>query len=159
MGSTPTASTHLMVGRTCGYSRGMRPTILVLLFAFLLPSFTGCAWLATALPKVINAIVEAELLVDAVEDHVELAFLAVPNPEAEKTFKNVVARVRFELQRMHRAGELAQSNELRVLWAELMKLAEPYGVRVAPPGDNRLGAPAPGVLVVPVPMALSLGDS
>ena len=128
-------------------------------------SVAGCAAALPIIATVLRYVDDAALILQTIDDHADLFFTQHPNEELQRRYTDVMTRARSALHLALRAergaNQLSDDEidaafaEFRDAYKELLRVTAPMGVRQATdPGDGRMAAPAPGILVVPQPLAL-----
>lgn len=122
-----------------GLQRRLLAPLLALLVAV---GSLGCAAILAALPTVIAAVQSAMLVLDQLEQFIDAAFRAKPNPELEKQVGKSLAKTRSALLLVQHAAEGATDlhdqrlqaafASFEAAYSELLSLVHPLGVRVAP---------------------------
>jgi hypothetical protein len=137
------------------------------IFALALASLVtlpGCPEFWRVLPKVVQVVTDAILVLDQAEEFSRAYFAANPNPDLEKKVAKGIAKCRSALGAAQRAAsgteKLGQEQvdaafaDFRAAWVELSGLlAGIPGLQVQRDGAPMLSA-APGGVVLPEPEAL-----
>lgn len=127
----------------------------------LVAALGGCATVTAALPKVIAAVTDAVMVLDAVDGFIDQHFKENPDPAAEASVRAIVARTRGALSAALRTANAAQKldqaevdgafAEFRKAYQDLMAVLAPLGVVTG----KTLRATA-GQFQIPTPLALTL---
>lgn len=122
----------------------------------------GCATIASNLPIVIAAVLDAQIILDSLTSFVDAFFKVKPDADLEKKVRDSMARTRSALNAALRLAQGAEKldqakideafKEFRGAYTELLALLAPLGVSAS---GNTLKA-TPGGLIVPEPLALTL---
>lgn len=140
-------------------TRLARTLALAITVSFVAP---GCAAIATALPHVIAAVVDAVQILDAIEAFVAQYFAAQPDKEKELKVAKAIAKTRAALNVALRSVEGAEKldqqkvdeafTSFKQAYQELIAIVGPLGVKPA----GALMATQDGGLQVPEPRAMRL---
>lgn len=127
----------------------------------------GCAALAALLPKVVAAVTDASLVLDAIQTFSDKRFAQNPDPDSQAKVNALIAKARAAAEAaLHTArGTEALTQQdvdkafdaFKLAYAELIAVTQPMGVRTASKetlASARMSA-SPGQLVVPEASALA----
>lgn len=122
----------------------------------------GCATIASNLPIVIAAVLDAQMILDSLTGFVDAFFRVKPDADLEKKVRDSMARTKSALNVALRLAQGAEKldqakideafKEFRLAYADLLVLLAPLGVSAS---GNVLKA-TPGGLIVPEPLALTV---
>jgi hypothetical protein len=142
----------------------MKQKIAIIYMIMTLQLF-GCAAVLSALPTVIAAVMDAFVILDAIDDFSDRYFKVHPDPGAQSKIDNAITKARASLNIALRTTQGAQDlsdqdierafASFRVAYQELLVLVGPIGIKSTSSGDNALSASS-NQLVVPEPIALGL---
>lgn len=137
-----------------------RSLLLALSLALAVP---GCAAVMSILPKVVSIVTDAMMILDQIDQHTELFFKNVPNPELQAKVATALGKARAALNALNRTAQgIEDADDQRLAeafrafqeaYAELLVVVAPFGVQTASAGGTFQVASA-GVLYVPAPLAL-----
>jgi hypothetical protein len=123
---------------------------------------SGCAAFISKLPVVMAAVTDGMLVVDSIEAFANVYFAGHPDPTKQAQLAGLIAKTRTALDAALRivnaSKDLNQAKvdeafaEMRAAYTELIALAESIGVK----SSGATFKAAPGVLIVPEPLALTL---
>lgn len=122
----------------------------------------ACAGVLAFLPKIVNVVSDAILILEQIQQHVDLQFAATPNADLQSKVNQALSKARSALNAVTQAANGAQEADdgnlvaafdaFRQAYAELLVIVAPFKVQTAS-GVMRLGVEE-GILYVPAPLAL-----
>lgn len=134
---------------------------LILLLPLAL-SPVGCATVATNLPIVIAAVMDASLILESLTSFIDAYFRVRPDADLEKKVRDAMTKTRAALntalrlaqgaEKLNQAQIDAAFADFKAAYAELLVILAPLGVTAK---GAELKA-VPGGLIVPEPLALTI---
>jgi hypothetical protein len=123
----------------------------------------GCATVASNLPVIIAAVMDAEMILSSLQSFVDAFFKVKPDEALEKKVRDAMARTRSALNAALRLAQGAEKldqakideafADFKAAYAELIVILAPLGVSMS---GSTLKATPGGGLIVPEPLALTL---